>query len=134
VIQLHCDARALSVEILRRGQPDPAVAAGDKDILVRYSAHCPQSFRLNVSLSAALRGNLAAAAYQLGETRFAESLLNSVVRGVEDWAKPAIHRATPGGLDADLARSLALLSAGNALSSSLNSKTSRSRLRTRSRT
>jgi hypothetical protein len=42
---------------------------------------------LNVSLSAALRGNLAAAAYQLGETRFAESLLNSVVRGVEDWAK-----------------------------------------------
>src|SRR5439155_1556667 len=29
------DARALSVEFLRRGQPDPAVAAGDKDILVR---------------------------------------------------------------------------------------------------
>ena len=28
------DARALSVEFLRRGQPDPAVAAGDKDILV----------------------------------------------------------------------------------------------------
>src|SRR6266446_2217397 len=26
------DARALSVEFLRRGQPDPAVAAGDKDI------------------------------------------------------------------------------------------------------
>jgi len=29
------DARALSVEFLRCGQPDPAVAAGDKDILVR---------------------------------------------------------------------------------------------------
>src|SRR3989442_4158879 len=29
------DARALSVEFLRRGQPDPAVAAGDKDVLVR---------------------------------------------------------------------------------------------------
>jgi hypothetical protein len=29
------DARALSVEFLRCGQPDSAVAAGDKDILVR---------------------------------------------------------------------------------------------------
>src|SRR5262250_2604080 len=29
------DARALPVEFLRCGQPDPAVAAGDKDILVR---------------------------------------------------------------------------------------------------
>src|SRR6516225_240508 len=29
------DARALSVEFLRCGQPDPAVAAGDKDIFVR---------------------------------------------------------------------------------------------------
>src|SRR5438874_11205482 len=29
------DARALSVEFLRCGQPDPAVAAGDKNILVR---------------------------------------------------------------------------------------------------
>jgi hypothetical protein len=29
------DARALSVEFLPCGQPDPAVAAGDKDILVR---------------------------------------------------------------------------------------------------
>src|SRR5262245_13907891 len=29
------DARALSVEFLRCGQPDPAVAAGDEDILVR---------------------------------------------------------------------------------------------------
>src|SRR5499426_3541287 len=29
------DARALSVEFLRCGQPDPAVATGDKDILVR---------------------------------------------------------------------------------------------------
>jgi hypothetical protein len=29
------DARALSVEFLRCGQPDPAVAAGNKDILVR---------------------------------------------------------------------------------------------------
>jgi hypothetical protein len=27
--------RAPSVEFLRRGQPDPTVAAGDKDILVR---------------------------------------------------------------------------------------------------
>jgi hypothetical protein len=29
------DARALSVEFLRCGQPDPAVAAGDKNIFVR---------------------------------------------------------------------------------------------------
>ena len=29
------DARALSVKFLRGGQPDPTVAAGDKDILVR---------------------------------------------------------------------------------------------------
>src|SRR3989442_4778740 len=29
------NARALSVEFLRCGQPDPAVAAGDKDILAR---------------------------------------------------------------------------------------------------
>jgi hypothetical protein len=29
------DTRAFSVEFLRSGQPDPAVAAGDKDILVR---------------------------------------------------------------------------------------------------
>src|SRR5262249_31648037 len=29
------DARALSVEFLRSGHPDPAVPAGDKDILVR---------------------------------------------------------------------------------------------------
>ena len=87
-----------------------------------------------MSLSVALRGKLAAAAYQLGETRFAEGLLKGVVRAVEDWAKPVFYRATAGGLYADLARSLALLSAGNALSSSLNCKTSRSRLQTRSRT
>src|SRR5262249_30831628 len=29
------DTRALSVKFLRRGQPDPAVTAGDEDILVR---------------------------------------------------------------------------------------------------
>ena len=33
------DARTLSLELLRRGQPDPAVAAGDKDILVREPTH-----------------------------------------------------------------------------------------------
>ena len=37
--------------------------------------------------------NLADATYQLRETRFAESLLNGVVRSVEDWAKPSFHRA-----------------------------------------
>src|SRR5260370_41007124 len=37
--------------------------------------------------------NLADVAYQLREARFAESLLNGVVRGVEDWAKPSFHRA-----------------------------------------
>ena len=37
--------------------------------------------------------NLADAAYQLREARFAESLLNGVVRSVEDWAKPSFHRA-----------------------------------------
>ena len=36
---------------------------------------------------------LADAAYHLRETRFAESLLNGIVRGVEDWAKPSFHRA-----------------------------------------
>src|SRR6266478_1187136 len=35
---------------------------------------------------------LADAAYHLCETRFAESLLNGVVRSVEDWAKPSFHR------------------------------------------
>src|SRR6516225_2995511 len=30
---------------------------------------------------------------QLREARFAESLLNGVVRSVEDWAKPSFHRA-----------------------------------------
>src|SRR5262245_66375402 len=39
------------------------------------------------------RPNLADAAYQLRQTRFAESLLNGVVRRVEDWAKPSFHRA-----------------------------------------
>src|SRR2546426_7351159 len=38
------DARALSVEFLRCGQPDPAVTAGDKDILVREPTHCRHSF------------------------------------------------------------------------------------------
>src|SRR5213593_4503335 len=46
-----------------------------------------------MSVSATFRGNVAAAAYQLRETRFAESLLNGVVRSVEDWAKPSFHRA-----------------------------------------
>src|SRR5207253_5504984 len=39
------DARALSVEFLRCSQPDPAVTAGDKDILVREPAHCGHSVR-----------------------------------------------------------------------------------------
>src|SRR5262249_29264056 len=87
------DARALAVEFLRGGQPDPAVAAGDQDMLVRESTHGRPSLRLHMSVSATLRGNVAAA-YQLRETRGAESLLNGVVRGVEDWAKPACHRAS----------------------------------------
>src|SRR5262249_53596105 len=39
------------------------------------------------------RTNLADAAYQFHKTRFAESLLNGVVRSVEDWAKLSFHRA-----------------------------------------
>ena len=39
-------ARSLSIEFLRCGQPDPAVAAGDKDILARQPTHCRHSFRL----------------------------------------------------------------------------------------
>src|SRR5258707_14059327 len=35
MIQLYCNARALSVEFLRCRQPDSAVAAGGMDILVR---------------------------------------------------------------------------------------------------
>ena len=46
-----------------------------------------------MSVSATFLGHVAAAAYQLRETRCAESLLNGVVRCVEDWAKPAFHRA-----------------------------------------
>src|SRR5207253_8141757 len=38
------DARALSVEFLRCGQPDPAVAAGDQDILVRQPTHGRPSY------------------------------------------------------------------------------------------
>src|SRR5262245_53771842 len=37
--------------------------------------------------------NLADVAHQRREAGFAESLLNGVVRGVEDWAKPSFHRA-----------------------------------------
>src|SRR5215471_4621557 len=51
------DARALSVEFLRCGQPDPAVAAGDKDILVRESTHCPHSFRLKISCTQRAHSN-----------------------------------------------------------------------------
>ena len=46
-----------------------------------------------MSVSATFPRNVAAAAYQLRETRCAESLRNGVVRSVEDWAKPACHRA-----------------------------------------
>src|SRR5499427_9673990 len=46
-----------------------------------------------MSVAATFRGNVAAAAYQLRETRCAERLLNGVVRCVEDWTKPACHRA-----------------------------------------
>src|SRR5215470_6654886 len=46
-----------------------------------------------MSVSATFPRNVAAAAYQLRETRCAESLLNGVVRCVEDWVKPACHRA-----------------------------------------
>src|SRR5215831_2080554 len=46
------NARALSVEFLRCGQPDSAVAAGDKNILARQPAHCRHSFRLTTSRSA----------------------------------------------------------------------------------
>src|SRR5262249_12173100 len=45
------DARALSVEFLRCGQPDPAVAAGDEDILACQPTHCRHSFRLNIAMS-----------------------------------------------------------------------------------
>src|SRR5260370_3764472 len=44
-------------------------------------------------MSVSLQVNLADATYQLRETRFAESLLNGVVRSVEDWPKPSFHRA-----------------------------------------
>src|SRR5262249_35782283 len=73
------DARALSVEFLRRGQPEPALAAGDQDIFVRSSTDCRHSFTLRMSVSATFRRTLADAAYHLRETRFAESLLNDAV-------------------------------------------------------
>ena len=40
---------------------------------------------------------------QLREARFAESLLNGVVRSVEDWAKPSFHRAGHHASVVDLA-------------------------------
>src|SRR3989442_14379796 len=73
------DARALAVEFLRGGPPDPAGAAGDQEMLVRESPHGRHSLRLHMSVSATFRGNVAAAAYQLRETRCAESLLNGAV-------------------------------------------------------
>src|SRR5262249_30767232 len=76
MLQLHGDARALAVEFLRGGQPDPAVAAGDKDMLVRSSTHGRHSLRLHMSVPPTFQGNVAAAAYQLRETRCAESLLH----------------------------------------------------------
>src|SRR6516165_10971586 len=96
MIQLHCDARALAVEFLRGGQPDSAVAAGDKDMLVRSSTHGRHSLRLrlHMSVSATFRGNVAAA-YQLRETRCAESLRNGVVRSVahsDRAADPTVTR------------------------------------------
>src|SRR5215831_15999574 len=69
MIQLHCDARALAVEFRRGGQPDPAVAAGDRDMLVRSSAHGRHSLRWNMSVSATFPRNVAAAVSQLRETR-----------------------------------------------------------------
>ena len=44
-------------------------------------------------VSVTVSGKFSDAAYQLRETRFAESLPNGVVRGVEDWAKPSFYRA-----------------------------------------
>src|SRR5260370_514594 len=44
-------------------------------------------------MSVSLQVNLADATYQLRATRFAETLLNGVVRSVEDWPKPSFHRA-----------------------------------------
>ena len=46
-----------------------------------------------MSVSVTVLANVADAAYQLSETRFAESLLNGVFRSVEDWAKPSFRRA-----------------------------------------
>src|SRR5215475_13047451 len=48
----------------------------------------------NMPVSVTISGkSLADATYQIRETRFPESLLNRVVRCVEDWPKPSFHRA-----------------------------------------
>src|SRR5258706_400628 len=51
------------------------------------------NFPFHIRVGYSFGQNLTDVAYQLREARFAESLLNGVVRGVEDWAKPSFHRA-----------------------------------------
>src|SRR5258708_12091132 len=46
-----------------------------------------------IRVGCSLEQDLADVAYQLREARFAESLLNGVVRGVEDWTETSFHRA-----------------------------------------
>jgi len=47
-----------------------------------------------MSVSVTVLGKfLADAGDQFRETRFAEGLLNGVVRGVEDWTETSFHRA-----------------------------------------
>src|SRR5437879_5786782 len=79
--------------------------AGEKDPEIRrvgpvhtgfvavLHVHLGSGFRCNHAVRRVRRQNLADAPYQVREARFAESLLNGVVRSVEDWAKPSFHRA-----------------------------------------
>ena len=64
----------------------------DQDVGVRAPELTP--IKLTYPCRLQFLTNLADAAYQLRETRFAESPLNGVVRSVEDWAKPLFHRAS----------------------------------------
>src|SRR5258706_6012400 len=51
------------------------------------------NFPFHIRVGYSFGQNLTDVAYQLREARFAESLLNGVVRGVEDWTETSFHRA-----------------------------------------
>src|SRR5882724_6200336 len=63
-------------------------------IFLSVSLPIVASFRIkHIRISYIFRQNSTDSTHQLRETRFAESLLHSIVRSVKDWAEPLFHRA-----------------------------------------